>query len=84
MMSEGVVGIIVLHVCILVLLLLAGKVFPELRAAMIGVYFVLLPVGFEFFMPPGPTMTAILVIGGLTYILFIANRTVKSACRSGS
>ena len=80
-MSEGTIGIIVLHVCILVLQLLAAKVFSELRFAIFGIYFVLMPIGFGFFMPPGPLMTAILVLGGLTYILIMANRAVKSARR---
>ncbi len=73
-MKESSIYILVLHAAILAIQLGLGKVFPHARKATFGVYFILMPVGFTFFMPPPPIMSAILVLSGLIWVFYWANR----------
>ena len=73
-MTEKSIGILVTHAVILAFQFLVARMFPTQKRAVFGAYFVLLPIGFMFFMPPPPAAAAPLVVGGLVYIFYSANR----------
>jgi prepilin signal peptidase PulO-like enzyme (type II secretory pathway) len=73
-MNQTSVGILVLHLCILVIQLVLMRVYPNLKRALPGVYFVLLPAGFQFFMPPPPALAAAMALAGLLWIFHWAGR----------
>lgn len=81
-MKETSLYILILHAVILVILFGLQRMLPRLRVVLPGLYFILLPIGFRFFMDPGPWTTAILVLLGLMYMLLMANRAVARAAEA--
>jgi len=75
MTERSIEGILVVHAVILLIQFGLAKMFPTQTRAVFGVYFILLPIGFMFFMPPPPAAAAPLVLGGLVYIFYFANRS---------
>jgi hypothetical protein len=75
-MKESSIAILAVHAAILVFQLIALRVFPHIRKALLGVYFILMPIGFGFFMPQGPLFTTGLVLAGLLWVLYFANMEV--------
>nr|MBS0019520.1 hypothetical protein [Gammaproteobacteria bacterium] len=73
-MTDKVIGILVVHALILVIQFALARMFPTQKRAVRGTYFILLPLGLMFFMPPPPAAVAPLVLGGLFYIFYYANR----------
>ncbi len=74
-MTENSIGILVVHAVILVIQFGLAWLFPTQKRAVFGAYFILLPIGFMFFMPPPPAAALPLVLGGLVYIFYFANRS---------
>ena len=68
-----VAGILILHAFILCFQLIARRLFPSQRRAIAGTYFVFLPVGFGTFTQIEPWLTAVMVVCGVTYLLYAAN-----------
>lgn len=83
-MKETSIDILILHAIILVIQFALQWMFPRLRLVTPGTYFILLPVGFRFFLDPGPWTTAILVVFGLVYMLLLADRAVGKAGRTAA
>ena len=78
-MTSVSIGILILHAAILGFQFLAIRLFPRLRKAIWGTYLILLPVGFGVFAAPGPWLTLVLVLCGITYVLVAANRSINEA-----
>lgn len=76
-MSTTSLGILLLHAAILVIQLLLLRLFPTQKLALVGVYFVLMPVGFLFFMAPPPALVAALALAGVAWMVFTADRTAR-------
>ena len=83
-LSSTSIGILILHAAIMCIQFIVMRVFPSQRFTALGIYFILLPVGFGFFSYPGPWMTLGSVLLGLGYILFMANRSAVNCVRESS
>ena len=71
---SNAVGILVLHAAILCFQLIAIRLFPSQRGAIWGSYFILMPVGFNLFLPPGPGISLAIVVFGVVLVLYLAHR----------
>ena len=69
-MKETSVFILTLHAAILVFQLAAMFLFPSVRRALFGVYFILMPVGFSVFMDTDAWLIVGLVVAGLLWVLW--------------
>ena len=76
-MKETSVFILTLHAAILVFQLAAMFLFPSVRRALFGVYFILMPVGFSVFMDTDAWLIVGLVVAGLLWVLYWANHEVS-------
>ncbi|MBE0565917.1 MAG: hypothetical protein IH621_08180 [Krumholzibacteria bacterium] len=74
-MNERTLGILIVHAAILVIQFALAWLFPTQKRTVFGIYFILLPVGFQFFMPPPPALALALVLGGLVYVFYFAARS---------
>lgn len=83
-MQKVSVGILVLHAAILGFQFLAMRLFPRQRSAIWGTYFILLPVGAGTFMELDTWLPPILVVAGLVYVLYKAERNAAAAAGGGA
>ena len=71
-------GILILHAIILCFQLVARRLFPSQHRAIAGTYFIFLPVGFGIFTQIDPRLTAVMVLLGVTYLLYAANKDAET------
>jgi len=76
-LKETSLLILLLHAAVLAVNLILLKVFPGMRTAVLGVYFILMPVGFMFFMPPPPLLALGMVLGGMLWVFYWGNRRLQ-------
>ncbi len=75
-MTDTSTNIIILNSALLVFLLIALRIFPYLKKALSGAFFILMPVGMGLFMDPSPKLTMGIVVAGLCWVLYFANAEV--------
>ncbi len=79
-MRDGSIDILILHGAILAFNLAMWKLFPRLKTALQGVYFVLMPVGFLTFMDDvDPWFILGIVVFGLVLVLWRADAEIRKA-----
>lgn len=81
-MQNVSVGILILHAAIVCFQLLVMRLFPRQRSAIPGTYFILMPVGAGTFMELDSWLSPVLVVVGLVYVLYMANRSAVTAAKS--
>ena len=80
-LKEFSVNILVLHCVLFVIQFLFMVVFPGMKKAAIGIYLVLMPVGYLFFADPDPLVVAGSVILGLAWVFFWGQRETRSSSK---
>jgi len=76
-MSSVSINILILHAAIMGITLVLGLFFRSQHKSVLGVYFVLMPVGYAFFMDVDPFLAASIVLVGLTIILYNAHKSAS-------
>lgn len=83
-MQKVSVSILVLHAAIICFQLLAMRLFPRQRSAILGTYLILMPVGAGTFMELDSWLPPVFVVVGLVYVLYMANRNADAAAKNAS